>query len=602
MPITTSLAACSTTVANNGPDGAVDAPSTLDDSIRYSLSFIAQLRDTKAPLESPAFTGTPTAPTVATADNSTTLATTAFVKSAVVAGQSGVASFNGRSGAVALAGTDISSAGGALSTALAAATGSALIGTYSAGLNVVLRTVQDKLRDVVSVKDFGAVGDGVTDDTVALTNAKTYIQSRGGMLFFPVGTYIVSNISALQFTAGEILLIGEGYGSIIKAANNAALNYVISYSGSGTLRVENLAVDGNKANGGTQFNNGYLLYLTGLHAKIRNVELRNSVFCGVFVGSNTTAPAGIEFDGCFVHDNGGTAANGNGCGIYAGGTQQAQDVRIINCRFEDNYNKGAAPGLSNALNMSAIAVTVTGCYFKNNLNNNGGQVDINDGGTGAISSRMVITGNTIEQSVYFAAESTCGIEIQGRKVVCNDNLIVNASSDGIRLESSAGDGVVANNVITCNVVGINLITSGGTGIVNTSVRGNQILAANTGIQVQAGASIVILESNYIYTSIATKLSGFANCFLVRNNYGINPLLAAISAPAVAASTVAVTNNTHVDCNIYITAASGGSVSVAIGGTPTATILPNAVGSVFVSAGSSITLTYNAAPTWVWLGQ
>ena len=48
MPITTSLAACSTTVANNGPDGAVDAPSTLDDSIRYSLSFIAQLRDTKA--------------------------------------------------------------------------------------------------------------------------------------------------------------------------------------------------------------------------------------------------------------------------------------------------------------------------------------------------------------------------------------------------------------------------------------------------------------------------------------------------------------------------------------------------------------------------
>ena len=47
MPITTSLAACSTTVANNGPDGAVDAPSTLDDSIRYALSFVAQLRDSK---------------------------------------------------------------------------------------------------------------------------------------------------------------------------------------------------------------------------------------------------------------------------------------------------------------------------------------------------------------------------------------------------------------------------------------------------------------------------------------------------------------------------------------------------------------------------
>ena len=48
MAITTTLAACSQTVALNGPDGAVDAPSTLDDSIRYALSFIAQIRDTYA--------------------------------------------------------------------------------------------------------------------------------------------------------------------------------------------------------------------------------------------------------------------------------------------------------------------------------------------------------------------------------------------------------------------------------------------------------------------------------------------------------------------------------------------------------------------------
>jgi polygalacturonase len=39
--------------------------------------------------------------------------------------------------------------------------------TYDpAGTGAVSRTVQSKLRDVVSVKDFGAVGDGVTDDTV----------------------------------------------------------------------------------------------------------------------------------------------------------------------------------------------------------------------------------------------------------------------------------------------------------------------------------------------------------------------------------------------------------------------------------------------------
>jgi microcystin-dependent protein len=44
MAVITTLAACSTNPALNGPDGS-DLPSTLDDAIRYALSFIAQLRD-----------------------------------------------------------------------------------------------------------------------------------------------------------------------------------------------------------------------------------------------------------------------------------------------------------------------------------------------------------------------------------------------------------------------------------------------------------------------------------------------------------------------------------------------------------------------------
>lgn len=48
MAITTTLAACSTNPALNGPDGATDLPSTIDDAIRYALSFIAQLRDGSA--------------------------------------------------------------------------------------------------------------------------------------------------------------------------------------------------------------------------------------------------------------------------------------------------------------------------------------------------------------------------------------------------------------------------------------------------------------------------------------------------------------------------------------------------------------------------
>jgi hypothetical protein len=65
-------------------------------------------------LASPVFTGVPRAPTPAVADNSTTLATTAFVMAAVAASTSGVSSFNTRTGAVVLTSADITNAGGAL--------------------------------------------------------------------------------------------------------------------------------------------------------------------------------------------------------------------------------------------------------------------------------------------------------------------------------------------------------------------------------------------------------------------------------------------------------------------------------------------------------
>ena len=67
-------------------------------------------------------------------------------------------------------------------------------GFIQAGTGAQQRTVESKLQDVVSVKDFGAVGDGVTDDTAAFQNAVNYLQSqpRGGVLYVPSGDYLLS--------------------------------------------------------------------------------------------------------------------------------------------------------------------------------------------------------------------------------------------------------------------------------------------------------------------------------------------------------------------------------------------------------------------------
>jgi hypothetical protein len=75
---------------------------------------IAQLTLNYAPIDSPNFTGLPTAPTAPQGSADGQLATTAFVANAVADSTTGVASFNGRTGIVALAGSDITAAGGAL--------------------------------------------------------------------------------------------------------------------------------------------------------------------------------------------------------------------------------------------------------------------------------------------------------------------------------------------------------------------------------------------------------------------------------------------------------------------------------------------------------
>ncbi len=60
-----------------------------------------------------------------------------------------------------------------------------------AGTGATTRTVESKLRDAVSVKDFGAVGDGVVDDTTAFLAAYTACIPNGS-IFIPPGNYLLT--------------------------------------------------------------------------------------------------------------------------------------------------------------------------------------------------------------------------------------------------------------------------------------------------------------------------------------------------------------------------------------------------------------------------
>jgi hypothetical protein len=88
---------------------------------------------------------------------------------------------------------DLTAAIAALTASLASSSGSSMIGFIQAGTSAVATTAQTKMRETISVKDFGAVGDDAADDTTKIQAAINYANTIGGDVYFPPGVYRITN-------------------------------------------------------------------------------------------------------------------------------------------------------------------------------------------------------------------------------------------------------------------------------------------------------------------------------------------------------------------------------------------------------------------------
>jgi hypothetical protein len=122
----------------------------------------------------------------------------------------------GAAGSVAVSGSTIAqvdAAVAAINTIASAPSGnSAGISHISLGSGATSTTVQAKLRETISVKDFGAVGDGVADDATAIQAAVTFAASNNYILNWPVGDYLITaniaNLHTVKHIGNGNLLMG----------------------------------------------------------------------------------------------------------------------------------------------------------------------------------------------------------------------------------------------------------------------------------------------------------------------------------------------------------------------------------------------------------
>lgn len=314
---------------------------------------------------------------------------------------------------------------------------SAEVSFLQAGTGAVTRTAQSKLRDVVSVKDFGAVGDGVTDDTAAIQAALDYATTLTGCtVFMPAGTYRTT--STLTFSGHSTRLVGTGRGIIPGT-------YVIDDGGT--------QIDYTGAGYAVNFNGKHYCEVADL--TIRSTTASTGIYCGDI--AHFFQVNRVVIDG---QNNAGVATGFSSAGIVIErsyyGTIQGCDIAY--CAANGIYGFRECNG--NFIQMNSIRQCGTGIRITDDVSNSDGtQIICNeiesartDPGAGyGISllgaDSMMVIGNRIEWN------PNGHIFINSNVGAAQFNQLIGNMLEGAAPAIILGDGTGSNQVVATYISG-----------------------------------------------------------------------------------------------------------------------------------------------------
>jgi hypothetical protein len=320
-------------------------------------------------------------------------------------------------------------------------------------------------RPWADVRAYGATGDGATDDTTAIQAAIDAVNAAGGgEVRFPQGTYITTTLT----TYSKVHLRGSGIDAttiklkdnsdvdLIKGENFDALTGTNSTSGIYNWSIQDLTLDGNKANNAT---NGYGLRVYGYGYIINDVRIRNTRQDGFYTEwSNSAATPGNDsmeahVSGLKVHSS---AANGI---VWHG----PHDSTMINVQVYENAGRGVwVKPNGNALVMTGVHSWGSSQTYSFYIESTGVIFNGSEG-EGASTAQVMIGANDVQifGGQYFAAGSSgpciqigdgTHTNIAGTDI---DTKLINCTGGAIQFNSDAGSSRVKalvyqtnNNIIT----------------------------------------------------------------------------------------------------------------------------------------------------------